>query len=127
MLNVVLCEFVLLEEAINLVEACIDGILALEGTFAEEHLEDAWLLNSTSLPLSIAHRDLVEISQKRIVPVVCLLLFAILAGFDSVSVLLIMFDVSGGARLSLLGAINDCLVLLTLHVDLLTQLCDKFI
>ena len=63
-------ELELSDELKNFIRACKDGILALERCFPKISLEDARAIVSSRLPLRVSHRDLIQVCEERVHPIV---------------------------------------------------------
>ena len=68
--QVCFCELELSDELKNFIRACKDGILALERCLPKISLEDTRAIIASSLPLSICHRDLIQVREERVHPIV---------------------------------------------------------
>ena len=58
------------DELKNFIRACKDGILALERCLPKISLEDARAIIASSLPLRVCHRDLIQVCEERVHPIV---------------------------------------------------------
>ena len=64
------CELELSDELKNFIGACKDGILALEWRLPKIGLEDARTIITSRFPLRVCHRDLIQVREERVHPIV---------------------------------------------------------